>query len=509
VGRPAAELGATPEVIAMFERVQSTGQPMTATEYPVVGAFGADEKPQKRFFNFSVQAMRGQVGKVESVLWFAIDVTDQVLARDAAEKAARERARLLDSERAARAEAEVANRAKDDFLATVSHELRTPLNAILGWTVVARRQAPPELERALSIIERNARAQTRIIEDVLDVSRIVGGKLRLDMAAVDVAAAIEGALETVRPEAEAKGVKLTADVGSVGVIAADGDRLQQVVWNVLTNAIKFTPDGGVVELAAARLGPRIVIRVTDTGEGIEPSFLPHLFEPFRQADGSTTRRHGGLGLGLAIVRQLVQAHGGTIRAESEGAHKGSTFTIEIPARSLPAVAPRPADPPAGSEDDLADTPTPPEVTQETRLENLKVLVVDDEEDARSLVDEILSESGATVKCASSAKEAIDLLARFRPDVLVSDVGMPEMDGFELLERVRGLPPDQGGTTPAIALTAYGRSDDLKRAAAVGFGIHVVKPVDPGTLVSAVASLAETATPRGVQRAPSRLGPEAG
>jgi signal transduction histidine kinase/DNA-binding response OmpR family regulator len=504
VGRPAAELGATPEIIAMFERVQSTGQPVTATEHPIVSAFGSDGRPQKRFFNFSVQAMRGQVGKVESVLWFAIDVTDQVLARDAAEKAARERARLLDSERAARAEAEVANRAKDDFLATVSHELRTPLNAILGWTVVARRQAPVELERALGIIERNARAQTRIIEDVLDVSRIVGGKLRLDVAAVDVAAAIEAALETVRPEAEGKGVKLTADVGSVGIVAADGDRLQQVVWNVLTNAIKFTPEGGTVDLAAARLGTRIVIRVTDTGEGIEPSFLPHLFEPFRQADGSTTRRHGGLGLGLAIVKQLVQAHGGTIRAESDGPHRGSIFTIEIPARSLPAVTPR-----AGAVDLAEDErSTPLEGATDARLENLKVLVVDDEEDARSLVDEILSESGATVRCAATAAEAFDLIARFHPDVLVSDVGMPEVDGFEFMERVRRLPLDAGGGTPAIALSAYGRSEDLKRAMAVGFRMHVMKPVDPGALVSAVASVAETLSATTLRQAPSRLGPEA-
>jgi|CZKU01.1.fsa_nt_gi signal transduction histidine kinase/DNA-binding response OmpR family regulator len=504
VGKPAAALGATPEILAMFERVQSTGQAVTATEYPMVGTFGSDDKPRRRFFDFSVQAMRGQVGKVESVLWFAIDVTDQVLARDAAEKAARERARLLDSERAARAEAEVANRAKDDFLATVSHELRTPLNAILGWTVVARRQAPAELERALGIIERNARAQTRIIEDVLDVSRIVGGKLRLDTAAVDVAAAIESALETVRPEAEAKRVTLSAKVGAVGVIAADGDRLQQIVWNVLTNAIKFTPDGGTVDLAAARLGPRIVIRVTDTGEGIEPSFLPYLFEPFRQADGSTTRRHGGLGLGLAIVRQLVQAHGGTIRAASEGMDKGSTFTIEIPARSLPAITPRGASG-AGAEGDRPPLAAP---SSDTRLENLKILVVDDEEDARSLVDEILSESGATVQCASTALEAIELIACFRPDVLVSDVGMPDVDGFELIERVRRLPAEQGGRTPAIALTAYGRAEDLERSAAAGFGMHVTKPVDPGVLVSAVAGLAEAPAPPTVRQAAPRIGPEA-
>ena len=360
VGRPASELGATPEVVAMFEHVQATGLPATSREHPMFIDPRANGHRERRFFDFTVQPMRGQVGKVDELLWFAIDVTDQVLARETAEKASRDRAKLLESERAARAEAEVANRAKDDFLATVSHELRTPLNAILGWTVVARRQAPTELDRALGIIERNARAQTRIIEDVLDVSRIVGGKLRLDIAAADVAAAIEGALETVRPEAEAKGVVLSSDVGSVGIIAADADRLQQVVWNVLSNAIKFTPEGGTVDLAAARLGPRIVIRVADSGEGIEASFLPHLFEPFRQADGSTTRRHGGLGLGLAIVKQLVQAHGGTIRAESDGAKKGSTFTIEFPARSLPAVAPR-----------LSANGEPQRLAADTRLDRVK------------------------------------------------------------------------------------------------------------------------------------------
>jgi signal transduction histidine kinase/DNA-binding response OmpR family regulator len=477
LGVPAASLGATPEVLAMFERARSTGQPVAASEYPIFCDWRADGTRERRFFTFSVEPMRGATGKIEELLWFSIDVTDQVLAREAVEKASRERARLLESERTARTDAEIANRAKDDFLATVSHELRTPLNAILGWTVVARRQAPQELERALAIIERNARAQTRIIEDVLDVSRIVGGKLRLDIGGADVAVAIEGALETVRPEAEARGVVLSADVGAVGIIAADADRLQQVVWNVLSNAIKFTPEGGSVELAAARLGQRIVIRVTDSGEGIDPAFLPHLFEPFRQADGSTTRRHGGLGLGLAIVKQLVQAHGGTIRAESEGAQRGSTFTIELPARSLPAIAMKGKT--AGDDGLHADG----------RLHHLRLLVVDDEEDARSLLEEILSGSGATVMCASGAQEALELVEEFQPDVLISDVGMPDIDGFEFIEQLRRLPQEQGGRTPAIALTAYARGEDLVRAAAAGFEKHVMKPVDPVSLVSAVASLA--------------------
>ncbi|HTB72542.1 MAG TPA: response regulator [Polyangiaceae bacterium] len=478
LGVPASSLGATPEILAMFERARVTGQPIAASEYPIFCDWRADGKRERRFFTFTLEPMRGPTGKIEEILWFAIDVTDQVLTREAVERASRERARLLESERTARTDAEIANRAKDDFLATVSHELRTPLNAILGWTVVARRQAPKELERALGIIERNARAQTRIIEDVLDVSRIVGGKLRLDIAGADVAAAIEGALETVRPEAEARGVVLSADVGAVGIIAADADRLQQVVWNVLSNAIKFTPEGGNVDLAAARLGQRIVIRVTDTGEGIDAAFLPHLFEPFRQADGSTTRRHGGLGLGLAIVKQLVQAHGGTIRAESEGLRRGSTFTIELPARSLPAVA---------MQGDSAENPSAPKHA-DGRLHHLRLLVVDDEEDARSLLEEILSESGATVMCASGAQEALEMVEEFQPDVLISDVGMPDIDGFELIEQLRRLPSEQGGRIPAIALTAYARGEDLERAAAAGFERHVMKPVDPASLVSAVASL---------------------
>ncbi len=485
LGVPASSLGATPEILAMFERARVTGQSIAASEYPIFCDWRADGKRERRFFTFTLEPMRGATGKIEEILWFSIDVTDQVLTREAVERASRERARLLESERTARTDAEIANRAKDDFLATVSHELRTPLNAILGWTVVARRQAPKELERALGIIERNARAQTRIIEDVLDVSRIVGGKLRLDIAGADVAAAIEGALETVRPEAEARGVVLSADVGAVGIIAADADRLQQVVWNVLSNAIKFTPEGGNVDLAAARLGQRIVIRVTDTGEGIDPAFLPHLFEPFRQADGSTTRRHGGLGLGLAIVKQLVQAHGGTIRAESEGLRRGSTFTIELPARSLPAVA---------MQGDSADNPSAPKRV-DGRLHHLRLLVVDDEEDARSLLEEILSESGATVMCASGAQEALEMVEEFQPDVLISDVGMPDIDGFELIEQLRRLPSEQGGRIPAIALTAYARGEDLERAAAAGFEKHVMKPVDPASLVSAVASLVGRSTRR--------------
>jgi CheY-like chemotaxis protein len=411
-----------------------------------------------------------------------------VATRKELERVAKERIDLLSRERAARAEAEVANRAKDDFLATVSHELRTPLNAILGWTVTARRKSPPpQIDRALSIIERNARAQARIIEDVLDISRIISGRLRLEMVATNVAEAIAGAVETVRPGAEGKGVELAVDVVDVGAIAGDADRIQQVVWNVLSNAIKFTPAGGKVSVSATRDASHVIVSVSDSGQGIEPAFLPHLFEPFRQADASTTRRHGGLGLGLAIVKEIVQAHGGTIRAESAGVGKGATFIIELPARGTAR--------PAAAEASVAQPAELP------RLDELSLLVVDDDPDARHLLKEILSSRGARVACASSAKEALACIGAFLPDVLVSDIGMPEMDGFAFIQEVRRLPPDRGGWTPAIALTAYTRNEDGRRAFASGFQTLLAKPVEPSYLVAAVANLATGAAARSHEGGP--------
>ncbi|WP_170319917.1 response regulator [Polyangium spumosum] len=386
-----------------------------------------------------------------------------------------ERAALLERERAARAEAELASLAKDQFLATVSHELRTPLNAILGWAVLARQKAPPQVERALSVIERNARAQARIIDDVLDISRIVSGKFRLDMVPTNLVEVTQAAVESLRPVAESRGVKLVVRLGPLGFTLGDPERLQQVVWNLLSNAIKFTPKDGEVELSACLRGSKLLLRVRDTGQGIDPAFMPHLFEAFRQADGSTARRHGGLGLGLALVKQMVQAHGGTIRAASDGVGKGATFTVELPIRSTPATR--------ASEDESA-APTEKQV----RLSGLKVLVVDDEEDARSLLRRVLEERGATVTLAASSDEALDDLSRSRPDVLVSDIGLPGMDGYALIRSIRTLPPEVGGRTPAIALTAYARSEDSQRAFAAGFQRHVPKPVDLGRLVSLIANL---------------------
>jgi signal transduction histidine kinase len=393
-------------------------------------------------------------------------------------------AALLESERAARREAELANNAKDEFLATVSHELRTPLNAILGWAIIARRYSQsPDVDRALSTIERNARAQMRIIEDVLDVGRMLGGKLRLEISATRVAEAIEGALLAVRPAADSKGVKLSVTIDDgVSVIAADPGRLQQVVWNLLSNAIKFTPSGGSVEVVARQSQSTVFVRVRDDGQGIRPEFLPHLFETFRQGDGSTTRRHGGLGLGLAIVKQLVQAHGGKITAESEGEGKGSSFTIELPVRDARETT-------SDRAAQVAPVARPSPPAHGVRLDGVRLLIVDDDEDSRDLIGCILEEQGATVASASSAGEALRLLEEHPPDVLLSDIGMPDINGYALIHRIRGMPAERGGNTPAIALTAYARTVDGERAFTAGFQAHVTKPVDPDNLAAVVAELA--------------------
>jgi signal transduction histidine kinase len=397
-------------------------------------------------------------------------------------------ARLLESERAARREAEIANGAKDEFLATVSHELRTPLTAILGWAEIARRESPPPaVQKALATIERNARAQMRIIEDVLDVGRMARGTMRLQLSATSVADAVEGAVLAVRPSADAKHVALRASVGDdVGVIAADSERLQQIVINLVSNAIKFTPPGGHVDLTARRFGPKIVIRVVDDGEGIRAEFLPHIFEPFQQGDGSTTRRHGGVGLGLAIVRQLVHAHGGEIEVRSEGAGRGATFTIELPARSFEELAETHERPSASSIEAAQALP-------DIRLDDVRLLVVDDDDDSRALIECVLAGQGATVTCASSATEALRLVQESPPDVLLSDIGMPDVNGYTLMRTIRGMPPDRGGNTPAIAITAYARASDGERALAAGFQAHVMKPIDQGKLITVVADLARKPT----------------
>jgi PAS domain S-box-containing protein len=386
-----------------------------------------------------------------------------------------ERATLLEAERRARKQAEIANRAKDDFLATTSHELRNPLQAILGWAkLLLQRDLPPDLRKPLMTIERNARTQARLIEDVLDVARIISGKMRLELGRASIASAIADALEAARPAADAKGITLASHVEPGAEIDADQVRLQQIVSNLVSNAVKFTPNGGLVSVDAEHVGPNVRITVHDTGEGIDPAMLTDIFEPFRQENASTTRRQGGLGLGLAIVRQLVLAHGGDVRAESPGKGRGSTFVIDFPAR------------PSGR------TPERDRHASERsalRLPGTRVLVVDDQADALELIHDVLAEAGAEVVTAQSASEALEKLLDFHPDVLVSDIGMPDVDGYGLIRRVRRLGTSTGGRTPAVALTAYAGADDAERCFAAGFQNHLPKPVDPEQLVRVVANLA--------------------
>jgi signal transduction histidine kinase len=466
VGQTNAQQGVSPQVVARFEDVVRTRQSATLRELPMTWDWKGKGVVEERFFDLTVLPERQGEGKPNAVIVFAIDITESVRARKVVESARRE--------------AEIANRAKDEFLATVSHELRTPLNAILGWTSSARRGVVRDLDRALATVERSARAQARIIDDVLDVARIASGKLRLNIAPTDVRQAMFGAVEAVRPAAEAKGITLEIAVDDkVGMIGADADRLQQVVWNLLSNAVKFTPTAGRVRFDVTKDDASVVLSVMDTGEGIAPEFLPHVFELFRQADGSTTRRHQGLGLGLAIVKQLVVAHGGTIRAKSDGLGRGATFVAVLPARTAAALRPPP------EHNGTADFAL---VAAAVRLDDVRVLLVDDEDDARQLAREVLTGHGAVVEEASSAQEALWKLGSFRPDVMVTDIGLPYTDGFSLIGHVRKLPPELGGQTPAIALTAYALAEDRDRALAAGFQLHVPKPVDPLELVSRIADL---------------------
>lgn len=414
---------------------------------------------------------------------------DNTRLYEAAQQAAEERKVLLESEREARAEAERSSQMKDEFLATLSHELRTPLSAILGWAQVLRRGGKDEADRqrGLQTIERNARSQAQLIEDLLDMSRITSGKVLLDIQNLSPAGFLDAAIETVRPAADAKNIRLEKHYDAdPGTIAGDPARLQQVVWNLLSNAIKFTPRDGQVTVELARRGDSVVITVRDTGAGIKPEFITHVFERFRQADASMTRRHGGLGLGLSIVKHLIEQHGGTVRAESAGEGLGSSFSIELP---LSKAAP----PTRRSRAGLVGAPSPatPELTLRD-LGGVSVLVVDDDRDARELIARILTDCHARVRIAASAREAFDALRADLPDLLISDLGMPEVDGFELLSWVRSLGRDRGGLLPAVALTAFARSEDRLRALEAGFNSHISKPVEPSELIAAVASLVRPA-----------------
>ncbi|MDQ3369674.1 MAG: ATP-binding protein [Myxococcota bacterium] len=411
-----------------------------------------------------------------------------VVFKDISERkrAEAERERLLERESALRQSAEAASRLRDDFLATVSHELRTPLAAILGWVQMLRTEtlSPEKRERALETVERNARAQAQLVEDLLDVSRILAGKLRLEVEHVEVDALIEAALETVLPAANAKEIQIEATLASSSAVMGDPHRLHQVVWNLLSNSVKFTPRGGRVQVLVRCADACVEIIVSDTGQGIDPKLQDHIFDRFRQADGSTTRSHGGLGLGLSIVRQLVDMHGGSVAVVSAGKGHGSTFTVRLPL----AIARR-RDPAPAPEASLTGRVLvrPPE------LVGLHVLVVDDEIDARDMVQMLLEQCGAVVRAAGSAAEAFQMFREQRPDVLVSDIGMPDEDGYALIARLRALTPVDGRNVPAVALTAYARTQDRTRALLAGFTNHVAKPVEPAELLAVVASLARART----------------
>lgn len=417
------------------------------------------------------------------------DITDR-------KRAEAEQEKLLARAQRSREQAEAASRSKDEFITLISHELRAPLNAMLGWARLLKEGTadPAMQEHAVDIIERSARTQQKLIEDLLDTSRIISGNMRLETGPVDLAQVVKAAAETMRPAAEAKEIELELKLrGGANIITGDPDRLQQILWNLLSNAVKFTPKGGRVTVRLERADPYIRLTVADTGIGINHDFLPYVFHRFHQADTSSTRRQGGLGLGLSLVRNLVELHGGAVEAESAGAAQGATFRVNLPVRALRR---QPQDFAESREeeferDERLDVPTT-QTNQLGKLHGLWVLVVDDEADARDLVATLLSQYGARVTTAASAAEAFLLLrqgeAGERPDVLVSDIGMPDEDGYQLLRRIRALARDEGGAIPAIALTAFGRARDRIKALSAGFQTHIPKPVEPEELMMVIAGL---------------------
>lgn len=459
--------------VELLREVLGSGEPLKLLERAVDLQREPGGALEERFVNLLYLPLREADGTIAGIFAHGVDITEQVRARQ---------------------EAETANRVKDEFLATLSHELRTPLTAILGWAGILQAGGldAEDTTRAIKTIERNAHAQGQLIEDILDVSRVITGKLRLEVQPVDLAGIIEDAVATVTPAAQAKAVRLqrVLDAGA-SLVSGDPARLGQIVWNLLSNALKFTPRGGRVQIRLERINSHVEITVEDTGAGISPEILPHVFERFRQADSSSTRAYSGLGLGLAIVRHLVELHGGSVEAHSEGLGRGASFTVK-----LPLVAVRvPSGGPLGPERRVH--PTSRAATGRAavsrgampRLDGLQVLVVDDQEDTRVLLQAVLESCGALASVVASAREALEALPILRPDVLLSDIGMPGEDGFSLIKQVRALPREQGGATPAAALTAFARVEDRVKVLRAGFQIHLPKPVEPMELATVVANLA--------------------
>jgi PAS domain S-box-containing protein len=469
--------------LELLDRIYAKGERFVGKDLPVAIRRRPNEPPEVRHVDFVYQPIHDADadGSVSGIFVHGLDITEVKQAMD-------ERQHLLESERAARAEAERSNRMKDEFLATLSHELRTPLNAIIGWSYLlsCSDHDAEDLAEGIAVIGRNGRAQAQIIDDLLDMNRIVSGKVRLDLAELDPGDVVRAGIETIRPAAEEKGVRIATVLDPrAGRVMGDASRLQQVIWNLLSNAVKFTPKGGQVQVALGTVGPDLEIRVSDSGIGIRPEFLSHVFDRFRQADSSTTRKHGGLGLGLAIAKHLVELHGGSVRVESPGEGRGATFTVALPILAHPADG----EPGAGRPGTEQDPSARRDREQPARLSGVRVLVVDDEPDARAVVKRLLEDCRAIVQTAGSASEALGRLRAGRFDVLVSDVGMPGEDGHTFIRRVRALGTDEGASIPALALTAYARPEDRLRAIAAGFNKHAIKPIDPSELIALVASLA--------------------
>jgi PAS domain S-box-containing protein len=435
--------------------------------------------------NVTITALRDATGHLLGYAKLTRDLTETKRV-EAMEVVNQQRDEMLEAERNARMAAQRATRVKDEFMATLSHELRTPLSAILGWTQVLlkgeTRKGPDEQKRAIEIIDRNARAQVQLIDDLLDLSRIMTGKLRLDLRQVSFGSVVEAAVDSARPAAEAKGIRLKAILGSSqDIVSADSARLQQVVWNLLTNAIKFTPKGGQVQVLLQRVNSHLELSVSDTGIGIPASYLPHVFDRFSQKDSSTTRSFGGLGLGLAICKQLVELHAGSIRVASQGEGKGATFSVQLP---LSIVHVEDAD--SQRRHPTAET-QPREDLSLPRLEGVHVFVVDDEPDARELLRTVLEDQGAKVMSFDSAEDALTALKTTKPTILVCDVGMPEMDGYQLIRKLRAE-ESRSERIPALALTAFARAEDRKRSLVAGYQAHLAKPFDVGELILVVADL---------------------
>jgi len=489
----------SPEATSGLPKVLRTGvselYPDVRDELLVAGAVDADHLRllrELRLRSVMIVPLSAR-GRILGAMTFVLSGAGRQYAADDvrfAEELARraaiavDNARLYESEQNARRNADIANRAKDDFLATVSHELRTPLNAMLGWTRILRSGdlTKEKQNRALETIERNAVTQAQLIEDLLDVSRIISGKLRLDVQSVEITHIVEHAIEALRLASEAKSVRIVTTLDeNAGPIMGDPHRIQQVVWNLLSNAIKFTPKGGRVHLAVERVDSSLKLTVTDTGRGIAPEFLPQVFERFKQADGATTRAYGGLGLGLAISRHIVELHGGSIHVESKGEGLGTTFTVLVPVSPLRQET-------RGTASRLTVSGGIEPFEGRPELRGLKVLIVDDDDDARGLLVAVLESCGSVVTPAGSAAEAMEKFCADRPDILISDIGMPGEDGYALIRKVRALGYEAGGNVPAAALTAYARAEDRRKALDAGYMMHIPKPVEPAELVAVIANL---------------------